>query len=214
LGRGFKQQGGDGDSSVENSESESYAAEIASMRERISAEQRETAELKRELHALIGTQEELQRRIEEETSVLSSTLAPLLQTEEAQTQSFYDSVLANCEGIDGIDLRQLRALVDGAQTKRRAVSDVTDENQKIHRLIGLNRAQTERPAMPPQPTGAPQPTALGPIEMAAPGPSSPSPKVELQDVVQAEGRNDIQSQLFESEFLQPKKPTIWTMLLL
>jgi chromosome segregation ATPase len=178
----LKQQGGDGDSSAEDSESESYAAEIASIRERISAEQRETAELKRELHTLISTQEELQRRIEEETSVLSSTLAPLLQAEEAQTQSFYDSILAKCEGIDGIDLRQLRALVDGVQTKRRAVSDATDENQKIHRLIGLNRAQTERPTMPPQPTGAPQPIALGPIERASPGPSSPSPKAERRRV--------------------------------
>jgi hypothetical protein len=179
------QQSGDSESSAEDSESEAYGAEIASIKDRISAEQQETAGLKRQLHLLIRTQEDLQRLVEEENSLLTSALEPLLRKEEAETQRFYGSVLAKCDGIDGIDFQQLKALVDGVQTKRKAVSDATDENQKIHRLIGLNKAQTDRPAMP-QPTALPavrpQQVALGGIERPALGTGRGSPNVQRRRV--------------------------------
>jgi chromosome segregation ATPase len=186
----LKQQNGDADRSGEDCESESYGTEIASIKDRISAEQQETAELKRELNVLIWTQEDLQRRLEEEGSALASALAPLLRAEEAQTQRFYDGLLAKCEGIDGVDVQQLRTLVDGVQTKRRAVSDATDENQKIHRLIGLNKAQTDRPTIPqpmtlpppPPRPGVVQPVTLGGIERQVPRSSSVSPKVQRRRV--------------------------------
>jgi chromosome segregation ATPase len=170
----LKQQLCEDESPAEENERESYVAEIVSIKERISAEQREMAELKRELDVMISAREDLQRRIEEENFVLALTFGPLLQAEEAQTQSFYDNVLAKCEGID---IQQLRSLVDGVQTKRRAVSDATDENQKIHQVIAFNKTQTDPPAaLQPMAFGTVERVVFPAVESAAPGSNSTSPK--------------------------------------
>jgi chromosome segregation ATPase len=146
----LKQQGGETDTASDDSENESYASEIASIKERITAEQQETSDLKRELSQLIRTQEEFQRRIEAENSLVATTLVPLLKSEEQLTQEFYSSLLSKCQAVEGIDFAALKALVDGVQLKRKALSDATDENQKIHRLIVLSRAQNaDRPILAP-----------------------------------------------------------------
>jgi hypothetical protein len=77
-------------------------------------------------------------------------LIPLLKSEEQLTQEFHDSVLSKCQAIQGIDFAALKALVEGVQLKKRTLSDATDENQKIHRLIFLTRAQNaDNPILAP-----------------------------------------------------------------
>jgi hypothetical protein len=145
----LKRQTTEQDSSPDDSESEAYAAEISALKAQIVCEQQETLKLKQELTELIKCQEALQARIETDSALVVGTLTPLVQREEQETQAYYDRLLAKCATIPGVDVPVLRELVAGVQQKRKILADATAENQKIHRLIALNRAQLTDAGVPP-----------------------------------------------------------------
>jgi regulator of replication initiation timing len=134
-------QANEQDDSPEDSESEAYAAEIAALKIQIASEHQETVKLKRQLAELIKCQELLQAESEGGGTFLATTLTPLLQTEEQETQAYYDLFLAKCATVPNADLNLVGEVIAGVQLKQRMVADATAENQKIHRLIALNRAQ-------------------------------------------------------------------------
>lgn len=120
-----------------------YTAEIELTKAKVLDAEQQTAALKKELSNLIKKQEEMQRKIESEKSLLNTSLLPILKHEETVTQAFYERLLTKFGEIPDIEISLLKELVSTVQKKRKAVADETEESQRIARLIKFNKAQTK-----------------------------------------------------------------------
>jgi hypothetical protein len=149
----LKRQSSEQDAFPDDAESESYAAEISALKAQILVEQQEMTKHKQDLAELIRRQEELQAQLETDSAMVVGTLTPLVQREEQETQAYYDLLLAKCTQIPEVDGAELRELVTAVQLKRKSLANATAENQKIHRLIALHRAQVADPAPDSRPAG-------------------------------------------------------------
>lgn len=127
-------------------QTESYIDEVNSFKLQILKEEEEHKNLRLQLNCLFQTQDRMQAQIEEGNKTVLTVLNPALRCEEAKTKAFFDEVTKRCEQSDDPFAATLCSLIGLLLEKREELSKKREENQRLSRLITMNRANAPEAA--------------------------------------------------------------------
>jgi len=100
--------------------------------------------LKKEMQACVLEKRQIQTSIEEKQAHHRNILLPKIKVEEKNTEEFYSKVLSKCKTVSGIEFSSLRDLLNEIQSKRKFVSGLQDEHERLSRIIAFHHNTTSQ----------------------------------------------------------------------
>ena len=126
--------------SSQDDQSQTYIDEVNSFKLQILKEEELHKSLRIELKGLFQTQDKIQAQIEEGNKTIFTVLNPALKVEEDKTKAFFDDVIKKCDQSDEPNAPTLKSLIGLLLEKRDELNKKREENQKLNRLITMNKA--------------------------------------------------------------------------